>query len=181
MQLTSLTTNHVRTQTFTVGATAQLTTATSDDFRLGFARSNSSVDTESFCPFYTAILRRGPSTGVLVYRPPSSPARANSYIHIGGVGDSEISTESANSFLHQWNVRNTSNFQVANHMLKFGIDQRHITSTPNPAAYSAEADFFDRQSMVQKLASDVVITRSVAGQPNPQRILRVRSGTAAGV
>lgn len=161
MQLTSLTTNHVRTQTFTMGATAQLTTAISNDFRIGFARSNSSVDTTFFYSGFPA------STFNEVIGIPSSysPARADAYIHIAGVGDSEINTESANSFLHQWNVRNTFNLQIANHMLKFGIDQRHITSTLNPAAYSVEADFFDRQSMVQQLASDVVITRSVPASP----------------
>jgi Carboxypeptidase regulatory-like domain/TonB-dependent Receptor Plug Domain len=165
MQLTSLTTNHVRTQTFTMGATTQLATTISDDFRLGFARSNSSVDTvttsHAFFPYFPAT-----TFNELIGIPSSySPARADAYIHIAGAGDSEINTDSANSFLHQWNVRNTFNLQVANHLFKFGIDLRHITSTLNPAPLSVEADFFDRQSMVQKVASDIVITKSEPAMP----------------
>ena len=94
-----------------------------------------------------------------------SPVSSEAYIHIVGVGDTESRTDQASGSLHQWNLRDTFSLQTGNHLLKFGIDQRHIASTLNPPALSVEADFFDRASMVNNLASDVVITRAQAASP----------------
>jgi TonB dependent receptor len=67
--------------------------------------------------------------------------------------------------LNQWNLRNTLSLQAANHLFKFGIDQRHIASTINPAALSVQADFFSRESMLNGVASDLVITKSEPASP----------------
>jgi hypothetical protein len=164
-QLSSFTTNHVRIQTLTFGTTTQVSATKSNDLRFGLARSNSSIGTEAegnpalggFSEFSLSTVLGVPEV--------SGPSRAEVYIHIPGVGDSAISSNSSTSFLQQWNVRDSFSLQIANHLFKFGIDQRHIASTVNPPALSVEADFFSLQSMLNNLASDIVITRNQPARP----------------
>ncbi|HEY4049655.1 MAG TPA: TonB-dependent receptor, partial [Acidobacteriaceae bacterium] len=89
----------------------------------------------------------------------------DAYIHIVGVGDSDSSTNHVTSALQQWNIRDTFSLQARNHLLKFGIDQRHVSASLTPAALSVQADFFDRNSMVTNSASDIVITKSSPANP----------------
>jgi hypothetical protein len=161
-QLSSFTTARVHTQTFTFGATSQLSTTKSNDFRLGMVENSSSVYTNvSSTPFpYMYSLNNAlgiPET--------AGPSRADLFIHIPGIGDSEENTNSTNSFLRQWNFRDTFNLQKSNHLFKFGIDNRHIASTLTPAALSVQADFFTPQSVVATLASDIVVSKSTPASP----------------
>jgi Carboxypeptidase regulatory-like domain/TonB-dependent Receptor Plug Domain len=163
-QLWSLTSNQVNTQTLTLGATTQISTSWSNEFRLGYAGSGSSLDTKTDSSPYTYVPPPNLNTALGI---PGSfvSASAEAYIHIPGAGDSESNTDHATSSFGQWNVRDTFSVQVANHLFKLGFDQRHIASTVNPAALSVEADFFSRQSMVENLASDIVITKSEPASP----------------
>lgn len=154
-QLSSLTNNIVRTRTITWGVSSQLSATRSNDFRLGFAKNYSSAYTR-IAPVFNDDFGI-PST--------ISTARADIYIHIPGVGGTEINTDNTSSSLQEWNLRDSFSLEASNHFFKFGIDQRHIGSTVNPAALSVEADYFSRQSMVDNLASDIVITRSEPASP----------------
>ena len=162
-QLYSLTANQVKTQTFTLGATSLLSATRSNELRVGYVGNSSTVNTrtQSFFDAYPPL-----NLNTAIGIPGSySPVSSRAYIHIVGVGDSESSTDEASGALHQWNIRDTFTLQVGNHLLKFGIDQRHVTSTLDPPALSVEATFFDRASMVNNLASDVVITRNEPATP----------------
>ena len=163
-QLWSLTTNKVRTQTLTLGTTIQLSSTSSNEFRLGFAENRSSLNTrtEPFQAFFTPSPNLNTALGVPSY----ASARSVAYIRINGVGDSESSTDSAASSLKQWNLRNVYTLQAAKHLFKFGIDQRGIFSTVTPPSLSVEADFFDRQSMMNNSASSVVISKNLPASPH---------------
>jgi hypothetical protein len=162
-QLFSLTANRVHTQTFTLGVANQISATMSNEFRAGYAENSSQVDTRSQ-PFFPSGLPINLNTAIGI--PASdSPVSSEAYIHIVGVGDTESRTDEGAGALHQWNLRDTFSIQTGNHLLKFGIDQRHIASTLNPPALSVEADFFDRASMVNNLTSDVVITRAQDASP----------------
>jgi hypothetical protein len=165
LQLSSLTDNQVRTQTFTLGATAQLTTRMSNDFRLGLTGSNSSVTIktspgDNYSDYVSAQLNRD-----IGFPANSGTTRANVFIHVAGAGDSAINTDNSVASLNEWNLRNTFGLQARNHLFKFGIDERHIASTINPASLSIQADFFTRDSMLNGIASDVAITNSAPANP----------------
>lgn len=165
IQLASLTNTQVRTQTFTLGATTQLTPTMNNDFRLGLIGTRSSIT--------TTINPYGDSSDYLTSQfnrqmglpGNQNSTRANVFIHIAGVGDSAINTENATGSLDQWNLRDTFSIQIVNHFLKFGIDQRHIDSNFKPAALSVQADFFTRQAMLNEIASDIAVTKSEPASP----------------
>ncbi len=161
-QLSSLTQNILHTRTLTLGVASQLSTKTSNELRLGFVRSNSHACTfflqSNLCGQYSLAS----SIGI---PDPSNSARADIYIHIPSVGDSEAIWDNINSSLYEWNLRDSFTREISNHYLKFGIDQRYIASAFHPAALSVEADFFSRQSMVDNAASDIVITKSEPASP----------------
>ena len=54
---------------------------------------------------------------------------ADAYIHLVGTGDSDSNVNQLSNDIHQWNIRDTFSLQHRNHMLKFGIDQQHVSST----------------------------------------------------
>ncbi len=167
--LSSLTTNDVHNRTFTLGLTAQLSPTMSDEFRIGYARSNSLLNTAIDNYYRYSIsptVDYHPDLNAYLGIPGSySSARAEAYIHIPGLGESAINTDDATSSLHQWNVRNTFNLQAAHHLISLGIDERHIVSSLHPPAVSIEADFFDQASILNNLASDITITKSGPATP----------------
>ncbi len=154
-QLSSLTNNIVRTRTATLGISSQVSANRSNDFRLGFAKNYSSTYTQ-IAPIFNGDFGIPTNSGT---------ARADAYIHIAGVGDSEINTDDTSSSLREWNLRDSFSLEASKHLFKFGIDQRHIASTVTPAALSIEADYFSRQAMADNLASDIVITRRTPANP----------------
>jgi len=160
-QLSSLTSDQVNTQTFTLGATTQVTGTASNEFRLGFARNttdtNTITDPNNYPP--TSL---DPAIGLTGFDV-SQAARV--YIHILGVGDSASYTDQATGTLHQWNLRDAFSLQSGNHLMKLGIDQRRIASHVIPPALSVQAYFFDRASMVTNLASGILVTQSTPASP----------------
>jgi hypothetical protein len=165
--LSSLTSTHDFSQTITVGATAQLSALKSNDFRFGYARSTSQLNT-SLGNYSSDTSPIKTLTGLLTdlgVPVASSWARAQAYIHIPGIGESAIDVDQASSALHQWNLRDTLSFQAGHHFMRAGIDERHIVSSVNPAPLSVEADFFDQNSLLNNLASDISITKTDPATP----------------
>jgi hypothetical protein len=161
-QLLSVTTNRARVQTLTLGVTNQLSAEHSNEFRVGYVRANSSVATgTTFAGSVNMAADLSTELNTALGLPFAyGPASADAYVHIVGVGDSDSNTNQVASGLHQWNLRDTLSLQAGRHLLKLGIDDQHIVSSIMPPALSVQADFFDRSSMANNSASDVVITRS---------------------
>ncbi len=149
----SMTTNRLRTQTFTAGTTAQLSSVLTNDLRLGYARSGASLFTlPLFSPSLDAVL------GI-----PSSDkgAVADGFIELAGEGTAEVDADNASGSLHQWDLRDTFAVQLAHHLLQAGIEDRHVTADVIPPPLSVEADFFDASSLLNNQASDISVTRSL--------------------
>jgi hypothetical protein len=169
-QLWSVTDNQVNTQTVTFGATNQLSTTRNNEFRLGYARSNGSANTTterlgSAGGGVSSIQPIGDLNAALGIPSSYGSASADAYIHIVGVGDTDSRTNQLTSSLQQWNIRDTFSLQAQNHLFKFGIDQRHVSTTLTPPSLSVLADFFDRTSMATNSASDIVVTKSTPASP----------------
>jgi len=167
LNLSSLTSTHGYIQTMTFGAAARLSATRSNDFRLGYASNASQLGT-SLSAYYAADIYVAPLTNLLTdLGVPDShaSARGQAYIHIPGIGESTIDVDQATSSLRQWNFRDTFSLQAGRHFLRLGIDDRHIVSNVTPAPLSVEADFFDQDSLLNNLASDISITRTQPATP----------------
>lgn len=162
MQLYSLTANHLGSRTFSLGANSQLSTNLNNEFRLGFADNHSGVQTRTGVSYNSQPLDLNSAMGI-----PGSYDSVNSeaYIHILGVGDSESYTNVASGSLNQWNLRDTFNLQTGRHLFKLGMDERRIVSNIHPPALSVQADFFNRDSMLNNSVSALVVTRTNPASP----------------
>jgi hypothetical protein len=162
-QLYSLTTNHLGSRTFSLGANSELSANLNNEFRLGFAANNSSAQTITD-PYNQGYLysELNPALGV----PTSYPSvNSEAYIHIVGVGDSESYNNFASGSFNQWNLRDTFNLQTGKHHLKLGVDERRIVSHIRPAALSVQADFFTPDSIFNNSLSALVVTRTNPASP----------------
>jgi hypothetical protein len=156
----------MKTRTFTLGATAQFSASKSDDFRLGYARSSSRLDTVVSDAHNGLGGSDSPDlNGDLGILNSNAPARSEVYIRIPDIGESFIDADNASSSIRQWNIRNTYSVQNGQHLLRLGIDQRNIVSQINPPAITLEADFFNRAAILNNLASDIVITKTEPATP----------------
>lgn len=147
--LSSLATRHYDTRTYTFGATAQLTHAISNEFRLGYAGSYSSniVSLDAFGGASPIDLRS--AFGIGDY-PASEPYP---YISISGVGTSAIYDYVAGTDLRQWNITDNVNMTVGHHTLKFGIDWRHLISPLQKPSLYVSPFFTTRQSMLNNVVT----------------------------
>ncbi len=169
-QLYSVTTYRAGNQTFTFGATNQLSATRNNEFRLGYATGDVRANTITESLFddgggFSGIgLIEGLNAALGV---PSSftHSSADAYIHITGIGDSDSNTDHVSSSLHQWNVRDTFSLRERNHYFRIGIDQRRVAANLTPAGLSVLADFFTRDSIVNNAASDLVISKSLPANP----------------
>jgi hypothetical protein len=165
LNLSSLTAMHNHSQTMTLGIADQISTMKSNEFRLGFAESSeqlsTSIDTVFLEPF-TVPTDLPAALGV-----PASNAssQVQVYIHIPGIGESAINVDQASSSFRQWNLRDAFSLQAGVHSLRMGVGERYIVSGINPAPLSVKADFFDQNSLLNNLASDISITRTEPATP----------------
>jgi hypothetical protein len=115
-------------QTYTLGATSQLSHGMTDEFRLGYARSNSS-DLGVIDSFGGATpINLATAMGVN----PSLSSLPAAVLIISGIGVTDLSPSFGKNSSSQWNLVDTFNLSLGHHTLKFGIDYRHITSPITP-------------------------------------------------
>ena len=160
--LSALSNSRIAAQTATLGATAQLSPRWSNDFRAGYASSSADLRT-SVTDYYDA---NATDLSQAVGMPLSSAGnRAEIYLRIPGTGESTINQDFAANSLHQWNFRDTLTLQAAQHLVRFGVDERRLDSAIHPPAVSVQADYFDRASLLSNQASNLFITRSEPASP----------------
>jgi hypothetical protein len=168
-QLFSVTASQLNTHAYTVGGAAQFSATQSNEFRLGYLGTtlNSStmpVQLDSV-PVNGTLPPAGNLNAALGLPSTFVSGSAEAYFHITGVGDSDGNTNQITSALDQWNLRDTYSLQARNHLLRFGVDEQHISSHLTPPALSILADFFAPDSLVNNSASDLVVTRSTPANP----------------
>ena len=168
--LSSVSTNNIETQTFTLGVTAHPSSSSTNDLRIGYGVSTSNLNTAlkgsltSFANYGSS--NESPNLTAALGIPATVPLAASDvFIHSADAGDSEIDTDEAFGSIHQWDLRDTFANQNGHHFLQFGIDQRHLISTIHPPALSVEADFFNPQSLIANSASDIAITKNLPASP----------------
>ena len=114
--------------TYTLGATAQLSHGITDEFRLGYARADSSdigvLDNFGGATPVNLASAMGASSSV-AFEP-------DIVIDIVGIGFSDLEPFYGKNSSRQWNLADTLNLSLGRHTLKFGVDYRHIKSPITP-------------------------------------------------
>lgn len=122
------TTTSVNAQTYTLGANGQFSNKLSNEFRLGYARSDSTQ--------IGVLDAFGGATPVNL----AAAMGAGSYSHvvpavilsISGIGSPLMSTYDAGNLGRQWNVVDSLTLLKGHQTLKIGVDWRHIKSVIAP-------------------------------------------------
>jgi hypothetical protein len=126
----------INTQTYTFGATSQLSAKFTNDFRLGYdtthATNKSSVD--AF----------GGNTPIDL-----GAAEPVMYFEITGIGTQNLATLNTASSGRQWNSVDTFSASLGRHQVKVGFDYRHIVSPLTPPDPQMEAYFESAESILK--------------------------------
>ena len=160
--LSSVSSSDLDTLSYTAGATSQLSPRISNDFRLGYIRSRSAIDIY-LDDFGGATPIDLPSA---VGIPNSyAPSAAYPYIYIQGIGSTNLYAYDAVTKFHQWNITDTVSLTPGHHVIRFGIDERHIISPIIPPSAEVQFEFASRQSMLANTPDLSYISKSVAVTP----------------
>ena len=148
------------TQTYTLGATSQLSTLMTDDFRLGFARSNSKVlqYLDSFGGATPINLAAAVGAG------PSLNAEPSVFLDFAP-GYTEISTGPSANGLLQWNAVDTLSYVAGKHTLKFGADYRRLASPITRLSPEVYASFFGASDVLNNAATETSVEVLVNSTP----------------
>jgi TonB dependent receptor len=127
-QYFALDTTKSNATTYTLGATAQLSHGMTDEFRLGYARSDSSdigvIDNFGGATPVNLGTAMGASSAITV--------EPFIFVYIASIGPSYLSPSYGKDSSRQWNLVDTLNLSLGRHTLKLGIDYRHIKSPITP-------------------------------------------------
>ena len=122
------TTTSINAQSYTLGATIQSSHQITDEFRLGYARSDSAQIgvLDSFGGATPIDLAAAVGAGS--YR----QAQPVINLSIAGIGSPLMTPYNGSNSSRQWNAVDTISVLKGNHTLKFGADYRHIKSPIAP-------------------------------------------------
>lgn len=130
-------------QTYTLGVTAQFSSRITDEFRLGYARSDSSMigELDTFggatpANLATAMGAASPTAFV-----------PDLIIYIPGVGISNLLLPYGTNASRQWNLVNTLSLELGHHTVKMGVDYRHIKSPFAPSSVESVTEWTSAQQI----------------------------------
>jgi hypothetical protein len=155
------TTTASNAQTYTFGATSQFSSRYTNEFRLGYARSDSSQVgvLDSF----------GGATPINL----AAAMGAGSYsqvlpiviFYVPGIGEPILSAYNTRNQGRQWNVIDTVGILRGNHSLRFGIDYRHIKSPLAPPNVEPYAVFTDPTQILDDAPAAPYVFRFLPATP----------------
>ena len=155
------TTTSVNAQSYTFGATVQLSNQVTDEFRLGYARSDSTQlgVLDSFGGATPIDLAA--AVGADAYQ----QAQPVISISITGVGSPLLTPYNGRNASRQWNVVDTVSVLKGVHALKFGLDYRHIKSPIAPPTVEPYAIFLSTQELLNGAPSLPYVYNFVPATP----------------
>jgi hypothetical protein len=151
-------TTSINTQSYTLGATAQLDSRASNEFRLGYARSDSADI--GFLDNFGGATPTNLTTDL--GGTSATTTLPEIILYYPGIGEALMIPYYGKNLSRQWNLVDSFNLSLGHHNLKFGVDYRHIKSPITPAAIVPQADFFSTQTVLDGApdVSEVVTNKS---------------------
>ncbi len=132
--LSAVTEQHQNSQTYTLGATSQLSSRINNEAHLGYSRSDA-IQQQTLDNFGGAL----PTNFSNALTVGSANNNTNLWeLFIPGVGYTYLQTLDTRNSSDQWNVTDTLSISFGHQQLKFGIDYRRIKSPTAPAPASVE-------------------------------------------
>jgi hypothetical protein len=139
------TTTSINAQTYTLGATSQFSSQTTNEFRLGYARSNS-TQIGVLDNFGGAIpIDLAAALGAGSYQKVEPVILFN----ISGFGAPAMLPYDSSNSGRQWNLVDTISLLKGHHTVKFGLDYRHIKSPISPPTEKPYAIFGTTQQILE--------------------------------
>ena len=159
--LSSLTKTSFNTQTYTLGATSQLSAQLTNEFRLGYSRSDSTGRTsiDSFGGASPAGLAT--SLGNDTSGNPNSAFQ----MVFSGTGSSVLQEGDNFNQGRQWNLVDTANLTAGKHQIKFGIDYRRIKSPLHPASPYVSGIFLSQSAVMSNSANIAILSKILPATP----------------
>lgn len=159
--LSELTHQNIGTNTYTLGATSQLSTSTSNEFRLGYARSASS-DIGAMDSFGGATpINLATAMGLGGYADPTPYFD----LYFSGIGSLAVQAPNTHSIGRQWNVNDSTSVTRGRHQVKYGVDYRRITSPLTPASPLAYTEFENSPSVLANMTNFAFVQNSAPATP----------------
>jgi hypothetical protein len=159
--LASLTKTSFNTQTYTLGATSQLSARLTNEFRLGYSRSDSTG--------HTTIDSFGGASPTSLAASLGNYTSGNPYsafqIVFPGTGSSGLQEGDNFNQGRQWNLVDTANLNAGKHQVKFGIDYRRIKSPLHPASPYVEGIALSQSDVINNSASIAILAKILAATP----------------
>ena len=136
--------NSINAQTYTLGANSQLADKLGNEFRLGYARSDSSqiATLDNFGGAIPTNLAADIGAGSYRQVVPAID------LLITGIGSPLLATNVTANRSRQWNIVDTVTLLEGRHSLKFGVDFRHIKSVIAPPQIEPYAVFEQTQTIL---------------------------------
>ena len=157
----ALTTDTSNAQTFTFGASSQLASNVTNEFRLGYARSDSAQlgvldDFGGATP-----TNLGDAMGAGGY----SRADPVVILYVAGIGSPVMEVLNTLNLQRQWNLVDTVSVLVGHHSLKFGVDYRHFKSPTSPPDIEPYAYFTTPQQAISGAPAIPYVLRYLSATP----------------
>ena len=152
---------HIDAQTYTLGAASQISSKINNDFRLGYDRSNSSINSEVDGFGGGTPINLAAAMGAGSFATPYPIM----YISIDGIGFNGLATASGFNLGRQWNLVDTVSVSLGQHQLKAGLDYRRIKSPLVPASPQLFIDFLSPQSILNNSPDIPEITNFAPATP----------------
>jgi hypothetical protein len=138
-------TTSINAQTYTLGATSQFSSQITNEFRLGYARSDSTQRgvLDNFGGAMPIDLAAAMGAGSYQKVEPVI------LFDISGIGEPAMLPYDSSNSGRQWNLVDSINLLEGHHTLKFGVDYRHIKSPISPATEEPYAIFETTQQILE--------------------------------
>jgi len=149
-------------ETYTAGLDEAFSPKISNDFRAGFAASRALAlfNLDSFGGGVPLDLQT--EVGA-----PGNPATYSyfPFIDISGVGFSYLESYKGGNSIRQWNITDSLALSLGRHQIRFGVDERHLTSPLDPAAIAVYPYFYTRADLEANQTSYLFMQRNDSAKP----------------
>jgi hypothetical protein len=159
--LSVYTQQQANTQSYTAGLTNELTSKVANEFRIEYARTNSSSIGQLDSYGDATPTDVAAQMGVLA----SPNARPTFELFFPTIGDGSLSVSNARNEGRQWNIVDTVSFSVGRHRLQLGVDYLKVKSPTIAPLPVVSAVFSSGQSVLANVPDSQDVIKELPASP----------------